>query len=121
MIFGSGPPIWIVLLFLAMLVIFPVLSGIGINFLISKKFSKFALLVSAAIYLSIVILTLADSSASLSFTLMLLGMPFTLGSLFFSASDASLLFFAIIGLVLNYFVIFGAVNFIHRKFSRAYL
>lgn len=120
MIFGSEPPLWIVLLFFGMLASFPVLSGIGIKFLISKKFSRFALFVSAAIYVPFVILALAKSSEPLDLSLMLLGMPFTLGGSFILSSDGSFLFFALIGLVLNYFVVFSIVNSIHTKFTKTY-
>ena len=48
-------PLWIILLFLAACAAFLALSGIGIYYLVSKKFDELALIISASLLLALII------------------------------------------------------------------
>ncbi len=108
---------WAILLFLAFLFIPLILSCIGIYYFTSKKFSKIALVVSATIFISLVILNLVSRRAEpLELNISLLGFPFSIFPSFLGNGTPSLIF-SLIGIVLNYFAVFGLINFTHRFFS----
>ena len=106
---------WVIFLFLAFLFIPLILSSIGIYYFISKKFSKVALIGAAMIFALHVTFAIAMSpTRPLELNLGLLGSPFSFVGAFFPPNKGSALFFALIGLVLNYFAVFSVVNFTHR-------
>lgn len=89
-------PLWIGLIFLAACAVFLFLSGIGIYYLISKKFDKISLIISALILFIFVI--------PKSFN------PYYWAEIIKLYSDL----FSLTGLVLTFFAIFSVVNFIYR-------
>jgi hypothetical protein len=89
-------PLWFELLLLAGCAGFLALSGIGIYYLISKKFDKIALIISALILFILVV------PKSLN--------PYSWMEIIKIYSN----FISLTGLALSFFAIFSVINFIYR-------
>lgn len=118
MSFDLDIPIWAILLFFLVTLIVPFsLSGVGIYYFVSKKFSTTALIISAIIFFSLVVIKLINSwKDPLNINLNFLGMPFS-GFAAFMTGGFSILFY-LIGMALNYFALFSVVNFGQRIFRK---
>ena len=119
-------PIWYVCLILFTTIIIPfTLSGIGIYYFVSEKLNTTVLIISTIIFFSVVTLRLfINPTGTLNMNLKFLGLPFSGFAGFvideFSPFEADKFFhlLCLIGMVLNYFALFGVVNFIQRIFSK---
>ena len=94
-------PLWAILLFTAIFAAWFALSGVGIYYLISKKFDKVALITSAVIFFALIIPKSLD--------------PYD-WRVFIKLNSTNLV--GLFGLVLTYLAIFSAVNFIYRLFCK---
>lgn len=89
-------PFWVYLLLLGMVFVYFALSGLGIYYLISKKFSKFSVILPALILLVLLV--------PKSFN------PYHWVELIKIYSDL----FVIICISLTYFALFAIINFLYR-------
>lgn len=93
-------PLWIGLIFLALITVFLTSSSIGVYYVFSKKFEKITLLISALIHF-------------------LLIMPKSLNPYHWSGLVTMYLNLeSLIVLTLTYLAIFSVVNFIYRMFYK---
>jgi hypothetical protein len=93
-------PFWVYLLVLAAIFVYLALSGIGIYYLVSKKFEKITLILPALIILGLII------PKSLN--------PYHWVEVIKIYSE----FISLILVSLNYFVLFAVINFLHRLISK---
>ena len=109
-------PVTVALFFLVLLLLAPVFSGIGIYHLIRKKFRASSFVLTSLVFGSILLYGLYEgiSTDLLADTFGVLSFPF---SLIAAALTESMYISIFIGLLLNFFAIFGAVTAIQRKLS----
>jgi hypothetical protein len=93
-------PLWVYLLLLAIILGFLAVSGVGIYYLVSKKFHKVTLIISALIILALII--------PKSFN------PYHWAEFLEMYSNLAVLF----ALSLIYLAFFAVINFIHRLFIK---
>lgn len=123
-------PLWLIALFFAFLIVPPILSCIGIYFLVTRKVSKVSLIVSGLILLLILSFVTWTVSINMpvntpggfwSIYLITLGFPINvyitalLGPTLSLTSEAMR---ALIGIALNYLAILSVVNVVWRIFSK---
>ncbi len=103
---------------LARLIATPILSGIGIYYLVAKQFDATAIFISAVIFISLVTLQfLKNRQTSLDMNLSALGVPLGFVIVVFLLRRNPILAY-LIGIALNYFALFAVVNFIQRTFDK---
>ncbi len=116
---------WVVPLFLALIIIPPILIGLGVYFFISRKYSVTTLLIPAIIlvlanllaYSGLFTTTIGDSKG-INFFFASIAFPASVWvGFFFDAKNYAILFH-LISLALNYLCFFGIINFIHRLFVK---
>lgn len=109
----------ILLLFAALAVVF-ILICLAAYYLLSNQYGTVSLVAPAVIFLLIVTYTVFRySRKDVLSVLCLLGVPFAyLGAINdLNSSEFSRYIFIVIGIIINYFVLFGVINFTHRAVS----
>jgi hypothetical protein len=112
------PLLWIVLFLLA-LGVTSILCGIGIYYLISKRFKIASLIISAFLLLGIAsFIFLKREFDSVGTNLIIWGFPFSLLGELFPFEGLMLYLSYLIAITINYLVLFGMVNFAHRLLTK---
>jgi hypothetical protein len=116
---------WVFPLFLALLIIPPILIGLGVYYFISQKYSVTSLVIPVIILVLANLLaysglftTTTGDSKGINFIFAFIAFPASVWvGFFFDAKNYAFLFY-LISFALNYLCFFGVINFIHKLFVR---